>query len=142
MLDGLHDLMMLCWSWVGCVLKSFILPFGASSSQGSVLIAAAAAAAAAAAPHRPAIMAWIRQQHTDPVSGHPLRSHEVYPNLVMRDMIHAWAHSLPQQQEQQEQEQQQEQQQQEQQAQQQEQEQEQQQQQQAHCLSPAALVRM
>lgn len=41
--------------------------------------------------NRPALMEWIRQHHTDPVSGAPLRSDQVFPNLAMRDMIHAWA---------------------------------------------------
>eukprot|EP00878_Enallax_costatus_P021151 GHUV01022384.1.p3 GENE.GHUV01022384.1~~GHUV01022384.1.p3 ORF type:complete len:157 (+),score=50.58 GHUV01022384.1:398-868(+) len=41
---------------------------------------------------RSAILDWIRQHHTDPVSGMPLRSDQVFPNLAMRDMIHAWAH--------------------------------------------------
>ena len=43
---------------------------------------------------RPAILEWIRQHHTDPLSAHPLRSHQLYPNLVLRDMIHAWAHGV------------------------------------------------
>lgn len=41
---------------------------------------------------RSAILDWIRQHHTDPMSGLPLRSDQVFPNLAMRDMIHAWAH--------------------------------------------------
>lgn len=40
---------------------------------------------------RSALLDWIRQHHTDPVSGAPLRSDQVFPNLAMRDMIHAWA---------------------------------------------------
>ncbi|WIA42293.1 hypothetical protein OEZ86_008307 [Tetradesmus obliquus] len=43
--------------------------------------------------NRPALMEWIRQHHTDPVSGAPLRSDQVFPNLAMRDMIHEWASS-------------------------------------------------
>jgi hypothetical protein len=39
-------------------------------------------------------MEWIRQHHTDPVSGAPLRSDQVFPNLAMRDMIHEWASSM------------------------------------------------
>eukprot|EP00882_Tetradesmus_deserticola_P009062 GHRQ01009559.1.p2 GENE.GHRQ01009559.1~~GHRQ01009559.1.p2 ORF type:complete len:194 (+),score=83.78 GHRQ01009559.1:1177-1758(+) len=41
--------------------------------------------------NRPALMDWIRQHHTDPVSGAPLRSDQVFPNLAMRDLIHEWA---------------------------------------------------
>lgn len=40
---------------------------------------------------RSALLDWIRQHHTDPVSGFPLRSDQVFPNLALRDMIHAWA---------------------------------------------------
>jgi hypothetical protein len=38
-------------------------------------------------------MEWIRQHHTDPVSGAPLRSDQVFPNLAMRDLIHEWANN-------------------------------------------------
>jgi hypothetical protein len=43
--------------------------------------------------NRPALMEWIRQHHTDPVSGAPLRSDQVFPNLAMRDLIHEWANN-------------------------------------------------
>lgn len=42
---------------------------------------------------RPALLDWIRQFHTDPASGHPLKSGQVSPNLALRDLIHIWAHS-------------------------------------------------
>lgn len=41
----------------------------------------------------PVLMQWIRQYETDPATGYPLRCDQVYPNLVLRDMIHAWAHT-------------------------------------------------
>lgn len=39
---------------------------------------------------RAALLDWIRQTHTDPLSGQPLSSDQLVPNLVLRDMIHAW----------------------------------------------------
>jgi hypothetical protein len=41
----------------------------------------------------PVLMEWIRQYETDPATGHRLNQQQVYPNLVLRDMIHAWAHT-------------------------------------------------
>ncbi|KAF8057242.1 PUB24 [Scenedesmus sp. PABB004] len=40
---------------------------------------------------RPALMAWIRRFNSDPLTGAPLRSDQVAPNLALRDLIHAWA---------------------------------------------------
>ena len=47
---------------------------------------------------RAVIEQWVARFHTDPATGAPLQISQLYPNLIIRDLIQAWivsnAHKL------------------------------------------------